>query len=62
MPTSYLTQVISFTYFLIKVDAHVTVVALYKDKQKANDPLIRASLTTIADHLRNVVVFSHLKP
>lgn len=54
-------KVISFTYFLTKVDAHITVAAVYKEKQKANDPLIRGSLNTIADHLRNAVIFAKLR-
>jgi hypothetical protein len=37
-------------------------VAIYRGKQRAGESLIKSSMNTIADHLRNTSTFARLRP
>ncbi|ELR16348.1 uncharacterized protein ACA1_204030 [Acanthamoeba castellanii str. Neff] len=58
----YFDKAIDYTYAAVRVDVAYTLVAIYRGKQRASESVIKSSMSTIADHLRNTSTFARLRP
>jgi len=53
---------LNFTYYISKVEPRLLIVILFLKKRKKNDQVIDEFLWIMSTHLRNIKVFSRLKP